>query len=96
MKGREVYKPFHYPKAFEYFEKQQQAHWLPTEVAMASDINDWKTELNEVERSVVGNVLKGFTQAEIHVEDYWSRKVANTGTISYLSISICISLCKFF
>lgn len=73
---REVYKPFEYPQAFEYFEKQQQAHWLPTEVSMASDINDWKTQLSEVERSVVGNVLKGFTQAEIHVEDYWSRKVA--------------------
>lgn len=73
---REVYKPFEYPEAFDYFEKQQQAHWLPSEVSMASDINDWKTELNEVERSVVGNVLKGFTQAEIHVEDYWSRKVA--------------------
>lgn len=73
---REVYKPFEYPKAFEFFEKQQQAHWLPTEVSMAGDINDWKTELNEVEKSVVGNVLKGFTQAEIHVEDYWSNKVA--------------------
>jgi ribonucleoside-diphosphate reductase beta chain len=73
---REVYKPFEYPKAFEYFEKQQQAHWLPTEVSMAGDINDWKTVLNEVEKSVIGNVLKGFTQAEIHVEDYWSRKVA--------------------
>lgn len=73
---REVYKPFEYPKAFDFFEKQQQAHWLPTEVSMAADINDWKTVLNEVERSIVGNVLKGFTQAEIHVEDYWSRKVA--------------------
>lgn len=73
---REVYKPFEYPKAFEFFERQQMAHWLPTEVSMASDINDWKTNMNEVERSVVGNVLKGFTQAEIHVEDYWSRKVA--------------------
>lgn len=75
-KGREVYKPFEYPTAFEYFERQQMSHWLPTEVSMAGDINDWKTNMNEVERSVVGNVLKGFTQAEIHVEDYWSRKVA--------------------
>jgi ribonucleoside-diphosphate reductase beta chain len=73
---REIYKPFEYPEAFEFFEKQQQAHWLPTEVSMAGDINDWKTSLNEVERSVIGNVLKGFTQAEIHVEDYWSNKVA--------------------
>lgn len=75
-RGREVYKPFHYEKAFEYFEKQSQAHWLPTEVSMASDINDWKTELNEVERSVIGNILKSFTQFEIHVNDYWSRKVS--------------------
>ena len=72
---REVYKPFEYPQAFDYMEKQQNAHWVPTEVPMASDINDWKTLLSETEKTVVGNVLKGFTQAEIHVEDYWARKV---------------------
>lgn len=76
IKGRQIYKPFQYEKAFEYFEKQQMSHWLPTEVSMASDVNDWKTNLNEVEKSVIGNILKSFTQFEIHVEDYWSRKVA--------------------
>lgn len=76
MNKREVYKPFQYEQAFTFFEKQQQAHWVPSEVPMASDVNDWKTTLTDIEKTVVGNVLKGFTQAEIHVEDYWSRKVA--------------------
>jgi len=76
MKSRQVYKPFHYEKAFDYFEKQNQAHWVPTEVSMASDVNDWKSTLTETEKSVIGNVLKGFTQAEIQVADFWARKVS--------------------
>ena len=37
---RIVYKPFEYPEAFDYWLKQQQAHWIHTEVPMMSDIND--------------------------------------------------------
>jgi ribonucleoside-diphosphate reductase beta chain len=73
---REVYKPFEYPKAFEYWEKQQNAHWLPSEVAMSKDINDWTHKLTESERLVVGQILKSFTQTEISVNDYWSTKVS--------------------
>lgn len=74
--AREVYKPFEYPKAFEYWEKQQNAHWLPSEVAMAKDLSDWKHKLTESERLVVGQILKSFTQTEISVNDYWSRKIS--------------------
>lgn len=73
---REVYKPFEYPKAYDFWEKQQNAHWLPSEVAMSKDINDWKHKLTESERLVVGQILKSFTQTEISVNDYWSTKVA--------------------
>ena len=73
--ARLVYAPFEYPKAYEYWEKQQQAHWLHTEIPMASDIQDWKLNLSEAERHVIGQTLKGFTQAEILIEDYWSTKV---------------------
>lgn len=73
---REVYKPFEYPKAYEFWELQQNAHWLPSEVAMSKDINDWKHNLTESERLVIGQILKSFTQTEISVNDYWSTKVA--------------------
>lgn len=73
---RVVYAPFEYEQAYKYWEQQQQAHWLHTEISMASDINDWKLKLTESEKNVIGNVLKGFTQAEIFIEDYWANKIS--------------------
>jgi ribonucleoside-diphosphate reductase beta chain len=73
---RLTYKPFHYPEAYKYWELAQQSHWLHTEVAMSSDINDWKENLAKPEKNVIGNILKGFITAELHIEDYWSVKVS--------------------
>ncbi len=72
---RETYKPFEYEQAYRYWELQQQSHWLHSEIAMGSDVNDWKMNLTEVEKNVVGNILKGFIQAELKIEEYWSNKV---------------------
>jgi ribonucleoside-diphosphate reductase beta chain len=72
---RVVYKPFEYPEAFDFWMKQQQAHWLHTEVPMMSDVNDWKQNLNESEKNVIGSILKGFAQTETVVNDYWSTLV---------------------
>jgi len=69
---RIVYKPFEYPTAFDYWLKQQQAHWIHTEVPMMSDINDWKQNLNETEKNIIGSILKGFAQTETVVNDYWT------------------------
>jgi ribonucleoside-diphosphate reductase beta chain len=74
-KERIVYKPFEYPKAFDFYMKQQQAHWLWTEVPMMSDVNDWKQNLTETEKKIVGSILKGFAQTETVVNDYWSTLV---------------------
>ena len=74
-KERIIYKPFEYPKAFEFYMKQQQAHWLWTEVPMMSDVNDWKQNLTETEKNIIGSILKGFAQTETVVNDYWSTLV---------------------
>lgn len=73
---RPTYAPFEYEQAYKYWELQQQSHWLHTEIAMASDINDWKLNLTESERHVVGQILKGFTQSEVFIQEYWSQMVA--------------------
>lgn len=73
---RLVFRPFQYEKAHEYWLKQSQAHWLHTEISMESDINDWKTKLNEHEKNVIAAVLKIFAQTEVVIEDYWASKVA--------------------
>lgn len=75
LKPRFVFKPFEYEQAFKYWEIQQQVHWLPSEVSMAKDIADWMMNLSDSEKNVVGNVLKGFTQTEVVVQDYWTTRV---------------------
>lgn len=75
LQERVVYKPFEYPKAYDYWLKQQQAHWLHTEVPMAQDVTDWKSNLKDHEKNVVGGILKGFAQTETIVNDYWSTLV---------------------
>jgi len=72
IEPRIIYKPFEYQEAYEYWLKQQQAHWLHTEVPMMSDLNDWKQNLTETEKNIVGSILKGFAQTETIVNDYWS------------------------
>ena len=72
LKERVVYKPFEYQEAADYWLKQQQAHWLHTEVPMMSDLNDWNSNLTETEKNIIGSILKGFAQTETVVNDYWS------------------------
>ena len=72
---RIVYKPFEYPEAYDYWLKQQQAHWLHTEVPMMSDLTDWNSNLNETEKNIIGSILKGFAQTETVVNDYWTNLV---------------------
>lgn len=75
LEERIVYKPFEYPKAYDYWLKQQQAHWLHTEVPMAQDVTDWKSNMKDHEKNLIGGILKGFAQTETIVNDYWSTLV---------------------
>ena len=38
--GNNVYKPFRYPWAHQFWETQQKVHWLPEEVPLAEDVQD--------------------------------------------------------
>jgi len=42
---------------------------------MASDINDWKMILTDTEKNVIGHILKGFTQSEVFIQEYWGQMV---------------------
>jgi ribonucleoside-diphosphate reductase beta chain len=76
LKIREVYKPFEYPKAFDFMKLQQNNFWLPSEVSMTQDKADWKSNLTDSERRVLSQILKSFIQTEIHVNEYWSSRVS--------------------
>jgi ribonucleoside-diphosphate reductase beta chain len=73
---RQIYRPFEYPWAYDYYRLQQSVHWTKDEIKLGEDLQNWNKDLTETEKQVIGGILKGFTQMEILVGDYW-RKVAN-------------------
>lgn len=72
---RLIYSPFEYPVAQDFWLRQQLAHWVPDEVNLDSDINDWKHKLSDSEKQVIGKTLKGFTQIEVLINNYWATRI---------------------
>ena len=70
---REPYKldgKFQFPEYYDYFQKAIASVWRPEEVSMSTDVTDWQ-EASEEEKAVIGGILRGFTQLELHVACYW-------------------------
>ncbi|MDQ5931717.1 MAG: ribonucleoside-diphosphate reductase beta chain [Patescibacteria group bacterium] len=72
---RNVYRPFEYPEYFEFFKKQNQAHWLPTEVPMENDIIDYRFNLTPPEANLIIQILRFFTQADIEVNNNYNTRL---------------------
>lgn len=93
LNKREYYKPFTYPEAYEYWLTQQTSFWIHTEINMDQDIYDWKFNLTDSERSIIGNILKSFVQSEVLIGDYW-RKVADVFPIPEIGM-MCSAFSSF-
>lgn len=65
-----------YPRADLFTDLQNSVHWLPNEVSLGSDVDDWKRRLTESEKHLIGSILKGFVATEIFISDYWAAKVS--------------------
>ncbi len=68
-----VYKPFHYPWAYDAWLTQQRVHWLPEEVPMAEDVRDWKQKLTPQERNLLTQIFRFFTQADVEVNNCYMK-----------------------
>jgi len=62
---------FEFPHYFEVYQKAVASVWRPQEVSFESDIRDWQVA-TEDEREIIGGILRGFTQLECYVGDYWA------------------------
>jgi ribonucleoside-diphosphate reductase beta chain len=61
-----TYKPFAYPWAHRYWERQQEVHWMGKEVPLGQDVADYKG-LTPQFRSLIENIFRMFVQADIDV-----------------------------
>lgn len=68
-----VYKPFHYPWAYDAWSTQQRLHWIPEEVPLAEDVKDWHKKLNESERHLITQIFRFFTQSDVEVNNVYMK-----------------------
>jgi ribonucleoside-diphosphate reductase beta chain len=63
-----------YPWAFDFWQQQQRIHWLPEEVPLGQDCQQWANELEPHERNLLTQIFRFFTQADIEVSNCYHEK----------------------
>ena len=63
-----AYRPFRYPWAYDFWERQQNIHWLPKEISMSDDIKSFK-ELRTRMRNAILHIFRMFVQADVDVHN---------------------------
>ena len=64
-------KPYEYPKLNEYVDAIRHSYWIHTEFNYTSDIQDFKTRLDEVEKNAIKNTMLAISQIEVAVKTFW-------------------------
>ena len=64
-------KPYEYPQLNEYVDAIRHSYWIHTEFNYTSDIQDFKTGLNNAERGAIKNTMLAISQIEVAVKTFW-------------------------
>lgn len=71
FKKRMTLKPYEYPELLEYVDGIRHSYWLHTEFNFTSDIHDYMTNINDIERSALKNAMLAIAQVEVSVKTFW-------------------------
>lgn len=64
-------KPYEYPELNDYVDAIRHSYWIHTEFNFTSDIQDYKTALNDVEKNALKNAMLAISQIEVAVKTFW-------------------------
>ena len=73
LKSRKAYKPFDFPAFNDRWEMHERCHWLPSEISLHDDINDWNLKLTVGQKFFLENIFKFFTQGDIDVANGYTQ-----------------------
>ena len=71
FKKRTNLKPYEYPELYEYVSAIRHSYWIHTEFNFTSDIQDFKVNVNDKERSAIKNSMLAIAQIEVAVKTFW-------------------------
>lgn len=71
FKKRSNLKPYEYPELIDYVKAVRHSYWVHTEFNYTGDVQDFKVNVNAVERSALKNALLAIAQIEVAVKTFW-------------------------
>lgn len=72
FKKRVNLKPYEYPELLEYKDSMRHSYWISDEFNYTADIQDFKTNIDEVEKSAITRAMLAISQIEVSVKRFWS------------------------
>jgi ribonucleotide reductase beta subunit family protein with ferritin-like domain len=70
---RVAFKPFEYPEVTKFKDAINHSYWLVSEFNFTSDIQDFHTQLTDIERSAIKNAMLAISQIEVSVKKFWAK-----------------------
>ncbi len=64
--------PYEYPDLLKYKDAIRHSYWIDDEFNFTSDINDFKVNINDVERSAIEKSMLAIAQIEVNVKTFWA------------------------
>lgn len=68
---RENYKPFEYPEVMDFVNAMNKSFWVHSEIEFTADVQDFKSNLSDIEKEAVKRALLGIAQVEVSVKTFW-------------------------
>lgn len=66
-------KPYEYPQLIEYKEAIRHSYWIHTEFNISSDIQDFKVNISDTERTIIKRTMLAISQIEVTVKTFWAK-----------------------
>lgn len=66
-------KPYEYPQLNDYVDAIRHSYWVHTEFNFTSDIQDFKVNLSDKERTAVKRAMLAISQIEVAVKTFWGK-----------------------
>lgn len=64
-------RPYEYPELLQYVDAIRHSYWIHTEFGFSSDIQDFKTQVDEKEKEALRKTMLAISQVEVAVKNFW-------------------------
>lgn len=64
--------PYEYPQLLSYKDAIRHSYWIDSEFNFTSDISDYKTNINDVEKDIIKKSMLSIAQIEVNVKTFWA------------------------